>query len=342
MELIGKERMEELFGDEILACEQKELLTQWVKHVRAFKEEAIYQKARVIEEYGLFLGKPFELASPNDLKTFLGNKNVKAESIKIYRAYITSFYQYIKRHTNFPINVFNSCVFGIQKKTKSSKLNTAHLINKLAQPYVSMESFIYETTNHRIQRGIALTIVVLSIVAIIIVVIINLLAAVHTSTEHWYTPYIPDLVHNITPIRLFIICIIGGMIFFPISGELAFFFSIEQGYSLGWCMAAVVTGFFLANIINYLLGLKLHKQIMYLLSAKKFFGLRRQVNRWGVYVILLLNSFPAPSDMLTFCLGTIRYNYKRLFILIVIGNTIKLTIIAVAAHSLHGLLIKLL
>jgi len=205
-----------------------------------------------------------------------------------------------------------------------------------------MEPLIYETTNHRFQRGIALTIVALSIVAIITVVIINLLVAIHTSTEHWYTPYIPDLVHNITPLRLLLISIMGGILFLPIPGELAFFFSIGQGYSLGWCMAAAVTGFLLGNAITYLLGLKLHKQVMYLLSAKKFFGLRRQVNRWGMYIILVFNSFPAPSDMLAFCLGTIRYNYKRLFTLIVIGSIIKFTIIAIAAHSLHELLIKLL
>ncbi len=205
-----------------------------------------------------------------------------------------------------------------------------------------MNSFIYETTNHRVQRGIALTIVALSIVAIIIVIIGNLHAAVHTVNEPWYTPYVPDLVHNITPLRLLIICIMGGMVFIPIPGELAFFFSIGQGYPLGWCMAAAIMGFFLGNIINYLLGLKLHKQVMYLLSAKKFFGMRRKINHWGVYAILVLNSFPAPSDVLTFCLGTIRYNHKRLFTLIIIGNIIKFTIITVAAHSLHELLIKLL
>lgn len=212
----------------------------------------------------------------------------------------------------------------------------------LAQPYISMEAFIYETTNHRVQRGIVLTIVALSIVAIITVIISNLLVAVHTPMDSWYTPYIPDLVHNITPLRLLVICTLGSMIFFPIPGELAFFFSIGQGYPLGWCMAAGITGFFLGNIINYLSGLKLHKHIMYFLSAEKFFGLRRLVNRWGVYVILLFYSFPAPSDMLTFCLGTIRYNYKRLFILIIIGNIIKFTIIAVAAYSLHDVLINLL
>lgn len=205
-----------------------------------------------------------------------------------------------------------------------------------------MEKFIYETTNHRLQRGIALLIVALSIAAIIIVFISNLHTAVKISNEKWYTPYVPDLVHNITPLRLLIISILGGLIFFPIPSELAFFFSIEDGYSLGWCMAAGITGLFLGSIINYLLGLKLHKQVMYLLSAKNFFGLRRQINRWGLYVILLFNSFPAPSDTLTVCLGTIRYNYKRLFILVVIGNIIKFTIIAVAAHSLHGLLVKLL
>ena len=101
-------------------------------------------------------------------------------------------------------------------------------------------------------------------------------------------------------------------------------------------------GFLLGNVVNYVFGLKFHKQIMFLISAKKFFGLRRQMNRWGAYAVLVLNFLPAPSDMLTFCLGAMRYNYKRLFILIFIGNIVKFSIIAIVAPGLHDVLLKLL
>ena len=154
-------------------------------------------------------------------------------------------------------------------------------------------------------------------------------------TEHWYSKYVPDLVHDITPLRLLWLSILGGMIFFPIPVELAFFFSITQGHSVPLCIGASVIGFIVGNIVNYLVGLKLSRHVGYLLSAKKFFALRRQVNKWGTYAIIVMNVLPSPSDVLTVGLGTIKYNRQRLFVLIFVSNIIKFIIIALSAQALQ-------
>ncbi|RJQ16860.1 hypothetical protein C4573_02230 [Candidatus Woesearchaeota archaeon] len=106
MELISKERIEELFGNEITIHEQKELLLKWVNHVRCYNEEdAIYQKTKILLAFGAFLSKPYELADPKDIDAFLAEKQLTNQSAKNYRSHITHFYQYVKRHTNFPINI---------------------------------------------------------------------------------------------------------------------------------------------------------------------------------------------------------------------------------------------
>jgi len=198
--------------------------------------------------------------------------------------------------------------------------------------------FIYETTNNRTQRLVAIILVALVIFAGIIIVVTNIHTAENkSSNQHWYSKYVPDLVNNINPLKLLVISFLGGMIFFPIPTELVFYFSIIQGNSPIACIIFATIGFVLGNVVNYFVGLKLSHHILYLLSAKTFFKMRRHVNRWGIYAILILNILPAPSDVLTVGLGTIRYNAKRLFFFSTIGNTIKFTVIALGAHALRGL-----
>lgn len=198
--------------------------------------------------------------------------------------------------------------------------------------------FIYETTNNRLRRLVAISILLAIILVGVAILVINLHnAKASASGDTWYAPFVPDLVNDITPMKLLLISFLGGTIFFPIPTELAFYFSIIQGNSPVTCVLFATFGFVLGNVVNYLIGLKLSNHIMYLLSAKAFFKMRRQVNRWGVYAVLLLNLIPAPSDVLAVALGTVRYNPRTLFFFSVLGNTIKFIAIAVIAYATKGL-----
>ncbi|MEK6946114.1 MAG: VTT domain-containing protein [Nanoarchaeota archaeon] len=199
--------------------------------------------------------------------------------------------------------------------------------------------FIYETSNNRLQRYIAVSILAFVIIAGIIIAVFNIrLAQEYPLATPWYSRYVPDLVHDITPLKLFIFCMLSTMIFFQIPAELAFYFGVNEGNSMVFFIFVAVAGSMAGHAISYLVGLKLSNQIRYLLSAKTFFSVRRKVNRWGGYAVLLLNVLPAtPSDVLTVGLGTVRYDKKRLFSLIVIGNIIKFTVIAFSVYALKGL-----
>jgi len=211
-----------------------------------------------------------------------------------------------------------------------------------------MDSFIYETTNNRFRRFMAIIFVAVIICAIITVFVFNLNTAkaadvknidsTNTVAQSWYSRYIPNIVDNIDPIKLMCICFIGGLILVPIPVELAFYFSIIQGNSPLVCIVLATIGLVTANSVNYLIGRKLSHHITYLLSAKAFFAMRRQVNKWGVYAILLLNIIPAPSDVLAVGLGTVRYNPRTFLFFSIVGNIIKFTIIAFAAHAIQGLM----
>ena len=202
--------------------------------------------------------------------------------------------------------------------------------------------FIYETSNNRLQRLIAISILALLIAAGIVITVFNIrLAREFPLAEPWYSRYVPDLIHNITPMHIFIFCMLSTMIFFQIPAELAFYFGIKEGNSMVLFILVAVAGSLIGHIISYVVGLKLSNQIRYLLSAKSFFSVRRKVNRWGAYAILVLNVIPAtPSDVLTVGLGTVQYNKNRLFSLIVIGNLIKFTVIALSVYTLNGLFLR--
>lgn len=201
------------------------------------------------------------------------------------------------------------------------------------------ESFIYETSNNRLQRFIAISILAFLILAGIAITVFNIhLARENPLSPPWYSGYLPDLIHNITPLKVLFLCMLSTMIFFQIPAELAFYFSIKEGNSMVLLIFMAIVGSMIGHFVSYFVGLKLSKQIMYLLSAKTFFSVRRKVNRWGSYAIFLLNVLPAtPSDVLTVGLGTVRYNKKRLFSLIAIGNFIKFTVIALGVYAFLGL-----
>ncbi len=202
---------------------------------------------------------------------------------------------------------------------------------------MTTESFVYETSNNRAQRIAMVAILVMLVLGGIVTFLTNVDLGTPTEAA-WYEKYVPDIAHDITPTKVFLISLFGAMIFFPIPAELAFVVSIHDGNPVLICFAAAVIGFTLGHAVNYAVGRQLSNQALYLLSAKKFYGLRRQVNRWGAYAVVVLNMFPAPSDLLTVGLGTMRYNVKRLFVLITIGNIIKFAILAYAANALIGVL----
>ncbi len=192
-------------------------------------------------------------------------------------------------------------------------------------------TFVQETSNNRLKRFIALLIMTILVLSSTFVAVINYLDTKDKiSSESFLSRYTPDVVHNITPFKQFILGIVSGLIFLPVPApvELTFYVGLKQGNPVLLSMGAALLGFVIGSAITYIIGWKLSKQVAYLVSTKKIYEVRRKVNKYGVYAIILLNIVPAPSDILSFSLGITRYNVKRLFFFLILSVVVKLVVIA--------------
>ncbi len=191
------------------------------------------------------------------------------------------------------------------------------------------DGFVLQTDNNRKQRFIALVVTILLVGAGIATLVLSYIyAAPNVAGESFLSRYTPGFLADIGPAKQFIISTMSGMIIFPIPNEAAFYLGLRQGHSAIATVLATALGFALGNAVTYMLGLKFSKHIVYLLSTSQIYRLRRSVNHYGVYAILVLNLLPAPSDVLTFGLGMIRYNTKRLFAILIIANIVKFSLYA--------------
>ena len=95
---------------------QKELINDWVRHLeKSLQAEKILDRAYIVRDFGLFIDKPFQEATPEDVKTYLGSKLgfVQESSAKCYRFKIQGFYRWIIRHTS--LNIDNTVAYPTPK-----------------------------------------------------------------------------------------------------------------------------------------------------------------------------------------------------------------------------------
>lgn len=130
-----------------------------------------------------------------------------------------------------------------------------------------------------------------------------------------------------SPAALFIIEFFASLFFIPSPDELIYYYAVIKKHSVVLLFIAVNLGYFLAQIVNYYLGLKL-SPLVYLISKKKLYSARRLSNRYGALGIFMANLLPfLPSPLLTFGLGLTRYNFTRLMLCTMAGRIIKYAVI---------------
>ena len=77
-----QEKLEQVLVDSRLITIQRELINKWSKHLETFqKPEEILGRAYTIREFGLFIDKPFEDATKDDLERYLMHKVANKGSI---------------------------------------------------------------------------------------------------------------------------------------------------------------------------------------------------------------------------------------------------------------------
>jgi membrane protein DedA with SNARE-associated domain len=200
-------------------------------------------------------------------------------------------------------------------------------------------TFVHETANNRVKRLVALLVMILLVVSALVVAAVNYgRIQGKPSSESLLSRYTPDVVHDITPFKQFILSMVSGIAFIPIPApvEITFYVGLKQGEPLLLSMGATLLGYVIGSAISYLLGWKLSKQVVYLLSTRKIYAIHRQVNKYGVWAIILANLIPfMPGDLLSFSLGMTKYNAKRLFFFLTLSIIVNLSVIAALFYFVH-------
>ncbi len=113
-----EEKLEMVIADDRLLPEQTDLLARWVKHLRTYKsEQPILDYSYTLREFGLFMKKPFDQVTPQDIENYLEHKRKSAEtvtgsrlievkegSVKGYHYRLKAFYRWVLKHTGLKIS----------------------------------------------------------------------------------------------------------------------------------------------------------------------------------------------------------------------------------------------
>lgn len=138
---------------------------------------------------------------------------------------------------------------------------------------------------------------------------------------------------NTTPLGLFYGHFLGGLFFVPSADELIFYYGLLNGNSLLFSFIAALSGYLLAQLVNYVLGYNVGAFLLHLVSKRKVYRTKRWINKYGAYGIFVFNITPLPAPLLTFALGVTKYNFRRLFLITIVAKTLEYLVI-IAAFSI--------
>jgi len=142
---------------------------------------------------------------------------------------------------------------------------------------------------------------------------------------------------NVTPLGLLYAHFIGGIFFMPSADELVFYYGLLNNNPLLFSFAASLTGYMLAQILNYFIGYKISSFMLHFISKKKVYQTKRWINKYGVYGIFVFNIIPIlPAPLLIFALGVTKYNFKRLFIITLIAKILEYLILIATFLLISG------
>lgn len=123
-----------------------------------------------------------------------------------------------------------------------------------------------------------------------------------------------------TYLVLFFSALISATLF-PLGSEALLIYDIKQGYNLYLLIFVATLGNSLGSVINYFLGLKGEEYLVkknlikekYIIKSKYYF------DKYGGFS-LLFSWLPIIGDPITFIAGTLKYDFKKFLILVVIAK----------------------
>lgn len=134
-----------------------------------------------------------------------------------------------------------------------------------------------------------------------------------------YIDYLVTEIQSKSFLGLFITSFFGGLffLFFPL--EIYFFSILTINSTFSSFFFPYVLGVIFAQLTNYWLGLRLNRLSKLLIPPKNFYKMKGLLNKWGIWVILLMNMMPLPSPVFSTVLGAFKYNFKKFSVFAILG-----------------------
>ncbi len=139
--------------------------------------------------------------------------------------------------------------------------------------------------------------------------------------------YVGSNIANLTIMGTLYASFLGGIFFVPSPDEVIFYYTIAKNHMIFFTLVAFLTGYLMAQILNYYLGWKISTHILNFVSKRKLYKSRRYINKYGSWGIFVFNFLPFPAPLLSLGLGIAKYNLKRLLIWSFLGHLAKFLII---------------
>lgn len=127
-------------------------------------------------------------------------------------------------------------------------------------------------------------------------------------------------IQNKTNFGLGLTSLFGGLFFLVFPLEM-YFFSCLRDLSNPWIsFLYFYVGLLTAQSINYWLGLRANRFTKLIIPPQKFYKMKGSFNRWGIWMILIMNCLPLPSPIFSTVLGAFKYSFRRFFGIMAIGS----------------------
>ncbi|MFA6089144.1 MAG: VTT domain-containing protein [Candidatus Woesearchaeota archaeon] len=154
--------------------------------------------------------------------------------------------------------------------------------------------------------------------------LISLNAFTFTLYSHFKYHVIQSTFLGIFYINLFL-----GLFFIPGPSEIVFIGYLLKNVSPMLLVAMTVLGMFVSQLFNYLFGYLFGKSLAKKLFKDNFTKYSEWINKYGTFFLIIMLIFPfLPSQPASVLYGSLKYSFKKFFIINLIVLLIKFTALA--------------
>lgn len=214
----------------------------------------------------------------------------------------------------------------MQKKEPKSDIN---LIEEDVQNYIKRYSTFnrfldWFKTSKVIKKGI-IYIIVIFVLWILFLIFKNSFLSYISSNTTLFSIYshIKFQMINKTYLGLMYVAFLGALAFVSVPVELISLYYFGNYYNPLVIITFIMLGMVFGSILNYFIGFILGKKIIVFLLKSKYDAIEQKVNDYGIWILFTFSLIPFPIGWFVIIYGSMKYSFKKIFRVLLIGQCIK-------------------